>query len=217
MSSKLYCKLAGALMVALLAATAQANVIYDNGASTDSPGGQYMNLSQYTVADDFSLNTASAISSAQFWDWEFPNTANSTVQWWIYADNSGQPGSIVASGSTTPVSKIEITPGSDFGNEYLYTIDLNTGVLSANTTYWFGLHLASTSINRPDIFWSLSDNPTGYVPQYEDAWAPVSTALVGGAFNLSGVNNAVPDGGSTVMMLGGALALVGFLRRRFLG
>jgi hypothetical protein len=136
-----------------------AAVIYDNGGENYSNGNEFC---QWLQAEDFVLANDGTVGGASFGVLTFGGIAmwDGTVEWSIYADAGGTPGSLIASGNGTNISMtFDQNAGFDF---YDCTMDLDSPTaLSAGTTYWFGLHMNNNAcLSRDDMYWSTT-NPNG--------------------------------------------------------
>ena len=89
--------------------------------------------------------------------------------------------------------------------------------MTAGTTYWFGLHLASNFSNNDLIFWETASSAGAYGLTSQqspggtfDNWISESVQL---AYNLQGT--AVPEPSTLAMACLGGAGLIGLgLRRR---
>jgi hypothetical protein len=198
-------------VIALLAASPMAHgvVVYDNGGPNQVDGYE---STAWLVTDNFQLASPSTIGAAEFWTGE-SRAWDGTLNWWIFNDAAGQPGTILASGEGTGVTKVATGTPLFFGVEYKYDFSFGGVPLAAGTTYWFGLHL-SGNWDRDDIYWETTDpalgNGTDSYGGTMDNWSNHGQEH---AFNLSGVST-VPDACSTAMLLGLALTFLGVARRR---
>jgi hypothetical protein len=200
-------------VIALLAASPMAYgvVVYDNG-GPDQVGGNESTM--WLQTENFQLTSPSTIGAAEFWTGEIGSAWDGTLSWWIFDNNAGQPGTILASGAGAGVTKVATgTSMSYLGVEYKYDFSLNgVPTLAAGTTYWFGIHLSS-DWSRDEIYWETT-NPSGNGTESQggtmDNWYNNGQEH---AFNLSGVST-VPDACSTAMLLGLTLTFLGVARRR---
>jgi hypothetical protein len=209
-----------AMAVFLVAAgVAQASVIYGNigslAQSTNNTAG-FMNGDQpnqfqaqgFTVGSNAgSLNTIVLGLSANL------TSPNSLLE--LYSNNAGSPGSLLETFTLTngPVlTKQTYT----FNGSYL---------MSANTSYWVVLSVANADSSN-SIYWYAASsflNPSGQngsgltylgTKERNDVGGTWTTTLPSMSINLDGtMTNTVPEP-STYVLLGIALGVVGFARRR---
>ena len=121
------------------------NSIFDGGAP------DLVNAFEMTVAveaDDFELSEDQVLTDVHFWacDLDKPAWDGTTLQWWIFADNAGLPGTIVDNGDGVVVN---VNPTgrlvAGICPEYEVDFDLDDPVpLTGGVRYWLGLHLTDT-------------------------------------------------------------------------
>lgn len=185
--------------------------LYDNGSANFTSGNE---LAQWLQTEDFTLSANASVGSATF---SLLNTIvgnnnanwDGGLQWWIFDSAGTTPGNVIATGNAQNVSVNYVTTsGFDF---YDVAFDFGTGVaLSANTQYFFGLHMANDFDSRDELYWgSTNFNNTGTGQESDggtmDNWVDNGTEH---AFTLG----PVPAPGTAVLLgLGG---LVGARRRR---
>jgi len=198
--------------IALLVASPMAYgvIVYDNGGPDQENGNE---CTEWLQADNFQLASPATIGAAEFWTGE-DGPWDGTLNWWIFNNDAGQPGSILASGAGAGVTKVATGTQLLFGVEYKYDFSLaGVPTLAAGTTYWFGIHLSS-DWNRDEIYWETTAPTSGNGHESDggtmDNWGNNGLEH---AFNLSGVSS-VPDACSTAMLLGLALTFLGVARRR---
>jgi hypothetical protein len=131
--------------------SAKAEIIFDNGGPNGYTPGK--DMCSWLQADDFLFDQDVILTGAHFWTFEdSTSTWENTLEYFIFADNSGTPGAIISSGDGQSILKqvTRITPG---GEAYEYSFEFETPVsLVANKTYWFGPHLASDYSGVSDVF-----------------------------------------------------------------
>ncbi len=203
----------GAAAISLwLIANAEAATIYDNGTSAWD-GAAVMET--YVVAEDFSLDTAATATGATLdvW-WASTAFSISNVDWWIFENSAGNPGSIISSGDAQNISSTHVgTPSNGNTEFWRMSFDFGQSIsLDANTTYWLGVHspddYLSWSITYPPLVgYTVARSAGGIV-----SWSHDSNPDRGLAFTLEGT--VVPEPTSTLLMLSGLLALLGSRGRR---
>jgi len=103
----------GLNMLALLRAFVAPIVVYDNGASTHSGGSA---VGHFIAADEFVLAVATEVTGASVDVNDGPADENrrwdGTVEWWLFDDNAGLPGSLIASGTGENVEQKNIVENS---------------------------------------------------------------------------------------------------------
>ena len=197
-----------------------AEMVYDNGASLWNGA---ISLSTYVGADDFELSSEVLTvngASVDLWvnstTFDFSSPDFGGMNWWIFGDNSGDPGAIIANGtSQNPLATHVETHSSGVEFWDLY-FDLGTDVsLAANTTYWFGMGLTNTS---DPISWSNSvlsgvnnaESLVAALPSFN--WTHSTNGGNDLAFELHGTVVPVP-GAFLLGMLG--LSVAGVKLRKF--
>lgn len=221
MKHKFIAKAVGALALLVLATAPARAQLYNNGTPNGSSGNE---MTEWIQAEDFSLGSGSTLTGVTFWALYGAAGYQGSVNWQIYGNNAGVPGSVLFSGLVTPTTTTYpaaaccgYTTGIqlDFA---LPSIDLGAG------TYWLGLHngpLGTTA--RNDFYWaSTNTNSTSTaeendVPYSDNSWFNNG---VEHAFQLSGsVDNAsvTPEPATMALMATGLVGLTGggmFRRRR---
>ena len=106
-------------------------VVFDNGGVPALVGG-WIYDSNFHPVDDFELAQDTVITDLHFVNF---GTLGS-IQFFIYADASGQPGNLLASGNAIDVEINSIGDGFD---EVWFLLD-EPFLANAGERYWFGLH-----------------------------------------------------------------------------
>ena len=198
-------------LIPVLAALATASVasgemVYDNGPPNYTYGNE---LTQWTQADDFAVAEDVILSGASFsmFTYDELNSWDGTLDWWIYEDAGGMPGTLFAGGAAQNVqATFDQQVGSwDF---YDFTFDFaEDGVaVNAGSVYWLALHAASDWVHKDDLYWTTSDPNETYLGHDqlhgEGDWNPNDRQH---SFQL----NAIPAPGALAL-----LGLAGLAARR---
>jgi len=204
-STKLILSLAAASFASFAGAQ-----IYVNGTPDLLNGNE---MSHWLQAENFTLGANNTIGGVRFWSIDAPGAVwDGNVDWWIFNDSAGTPGSIVSSGTQTTVSRV--ATGNVWGGgalvEHVWDFAITGTAVTGGTMYWLGLHV-NNDYTRDEFYWESATGgnaPTGM--ESEDGlmnnWAINGTEHV---FEL----NAVPEP-STLIVLGGLAALALARRRR---
>jgi hypothetical protein len=119
------------------------------------------NIGDYFQANQFQLSSPSSIGGAHIWTAE-GSPWDGTIEWMIFSDAGGRPGSPIASGTGQNINRI--ATGRDIMGgypEYEYDFELaGVPILATGTTYWFGIHLSS-GFNGDLMGWETSGG-SGY-------------------------------------------------------
>ena len=136
----------------LVLATAQAELIHDNGPPAPAEDGWEM--TNWVEADDFTLEAGSRILAIKFWDFEIPGSFGGSVSWRIYSNaSSNSPGARIASGTSSNLTHAA-TGAVAFGpyREFVTTlqivpVDLQRGI------YWLALQIPAPANNPSRVFY----------------------------------------------------------------
>lgn len=149
---------AGVASVALVSmgSASAATTIFDGGA----PDGIGINqVTEWVQAEDFILTQAlgTILTGATFWTLENPDLWDGVLDYYVFNDAGGQPASSpLVQGSGVNVTKTATGNFPLAFTEYVYSFDLEAPlILSADTTYWLGLHLAS-NVDNVQIYWETT-------------------------------------------------------------
>ncbi len=177
------------------------------------------NMSQYVVAESFSLAGTYQLTSLRFWALLGSATDYSgSVFWAVHSNAANSPGAIVASGSAAAAAVA--TGNSFFGvyDEYLLDVSMSFQLTAGN--YWLALHNGPlTNDGFTDMYWETSSTSDGLSGQFDALGdAPDLGWLDTGnehAFLMSGRlvdDNRVPLPGSLSLALLGLLIASGLRR-----
>jgi hypothetical protein len=164
-----------ALMV--FAQRAPGQIIYDNGPPNQQSGNE---MTQWIQAEDFHVGSATTLGGVHFWDIEDPGGGiyQGEIDWGIYSDAGGSPGTLLASGAATAVARTFIQGGVlGFYDEYSNDFNITPFALAPGTTYWLGLHNGPlTTQFRADFYWETTNpngTPTGHelIAPFNDGWS----------------------------------------------
>jgi hypothetical protein len=190
--SKLIACLLAALSLA--AVPAKATLIYDNGPINGTITAYYI-TPPYSVSDSFTVTGSASLGSAQVGLWLYPSDAPSTIAWSI---GTAPFLSDISSGTSSFTNTFLFNSGYD-----IYQSAFNISGAVGPGTYYLTLG-NGTSNNNNDFFWDVNNGPS---TAYDYGFGQIPSE----SFQIFGT---VPDGGSSVMLLGIGLAGVGWMRRK---
>ena len=208
-------------LLSLTAASSLAVPIFVNGAPNASSGNEMTSRIQ---ADDFTLSALTSLTGVRFWAFYFTDLAAGylgEVEWTIYSQTAGQPGTILFSGLATPSISAGVADCCA-GINGLFSFGLPNVLLSPGT-YWLGLHNGPTSQTEDENFyWQTTDTNASTrgleqaVPFGSSSWSNTNQEH---AFELDGTISAAAVGipePSTFYLTGIAMAIFGWKRRTLL-
>jgi len=125
-------------VVALGAASVFAGPLWVDNSPPDGANGNEM--TQWLQTEDFRVPTNGTLESVIFWAFPYyGNPYDGTLQYWIFADNAGDPGAVMATGVVNPPA---VPYGNtQFGPDYTFMFNTAQVALVTGTTYHLGLHL----------------------------------------------------------------------------
>ncbi|MFN0104116.1 MAG: PEP-CTERM sorting domain-containing protein [Bryobacteraceae bacterium] len=190
----------------------QGATIYNNG-SPDQVSGT--NMSEFLVAENFTLGAAADITNIRFWSIQSSATEyTGSVYWAVYNNVSNQPGSILQGNSTASVAGTATGNSTGFGYaEYSFDIPVVFQLAAGN--YWLALHNGPLATTAPsEMLWATTAVSIGSNGKYLDgAWIDTGNEH---AFRLDGTpvsSGQIPEP-TTFALLAGGLAATAFLRRK---
>ena len=199
--------LAAALLSASVSA-AQGATVFDQGPPNTAGGirGDLLNI------DDFTLSASSLLSGATFYlGYAKTDNTNLSISYSLYADGNGTPGTLLQSGSATPLIT-DLGPANEnyTFNSWAFSFASPIQAL-ADVRYWIGVQQGS---DRVAVAQLPGGNPGAGAVYANNAgsYNPTGTGL---AFSLQGtpVSAPVPEPATWGMMILG-LGAVGFAMRR---
>jgi hypothetical protein len=202
---------------ALVTGAATAQTVYNNGAPNGLSGND---ATAWVQSEDFTFASTTTIGGAGVYLGGFGNVDayDGGFQYYIFADNSGIPGSVLASGSVNP-TVTNAGAGGFSGDAYLFSFSFADFVADAGTLYHFGIHASGPGdFNRDEIYW-LTTDPNGTLRGIESSGGTFNNWLSNGqehAFYLTagGMGGGVPEPATWALMILGFGAIGGAMRRR---
>ena len=215
----------GSVTLLLGTNSAQAALIYDNiGAPLD--GSNAMNISDFAMADDFTVTEAVDLTDFTFWAFGLDNDSDlsDSIGWAIFNNNPGAVGSLIASGTDSTVTKTDTGLDSVLGANILRvdgdfgsTINLTAG------TYWISFRDGAwgSAFDGTSAFWTFSQaSIVGSQPRSDfDEVNPTFPNRNNGSRNFQLFDNSdvatTPEPGTLLGLL--AVGSIGALIRRKIG
>jgi hypothetical protein len=215
-SRRLICNLVfslGLITTLFVGGTAHGTVILDDspsttGATISSNDWSNLLLTQ-SFAENINFASGATITGIDIYGDSFFGTIGQQATVRLWADNGGQPGTLLDT-ITTSISIID-NDGATSGNNRKHA-DITPLLLAAGTTYWIGMTGTTSDFTQTGLF-NVDDNA---MAQFNGGSTFSYFSGVGDmAFRLEGDNNSSPvPEPSTFLLLGAGLVGVGFLRRR---
>ena len=144
------------------------DIIYQNGNNPDPEEGGIF-LVDFTLADDFVLSSNFIVTDAHFVASLNEDLPPEPMFYFIFANNNGEPGAEIDSGTAQNLQRMEIEEG-------LFEIwfDFEEGVpLDGGVTFWFAMHFTDIfDIIPPDPCWVATDVNTGNEPRFASEFPP---------------------------------------------
>ena len=201
--------LTGVALMAM-ASAANASIVYNNGGPNASSGND---ATAWVQAEDFTLAAATSLAGAGVYIAGFNGIGAYTgpFNYFIFANNAGTPGSVLASGTATPTITDTGTPWCCGGNAQLFRFNFASAFnAAAGATYYLGIHL-NGDFTRDDLYWvTTAANATAAGVESNggtfDNWVSNGQEH---AFFLT----AVPEPASWALMIAG-FGMVGAATRR---
>ncbi len=198
------------LLCLMLASSAVANDLYDNGYTSGDQTAWTINFG-FQVSDSFILQHAAPVHGFQFAVWEIPGDSATSVNWSIDTNPFGSTFGGLACSTPGPGCNSALADTFITTNAYGYSLDLITVTnlnlpLAGNTTYYLTLQDAQTIQSNP-LYW---DENSGRSLAYENDYGSIPSE----SFTINGTT---PEPSGLILFGSGVLGLGGLLRRRFLG
>jgi hypothetical protein len=211
------------LLACSIAPSARATLLFSNASDATAGGSNTFSNDGVYVAQDFFLTGASTLTSFTFNAYTEGTTVPVTaVNLAIYADNAGAVGGQVMQG-TFSLAGAPVFTESLYGFDlYDFTVDLPPWSLGGGN-YWLGLNVGPA---QSALHWSAPGDSLGMglTSSINPGWIGDGTGDAASytngydwehVFRLDGTTSAsAPDGGSSVVLLGLALAGLGLMPRK---
>lgn len=206
--------LAALAMLCLIAVTAPAQVLFENGPINGTVDAWTINFG-FAISDTFTLTDPSTVKGFDLGVWEFPGDKVLSVDWMI---SSGEFGGKLYGEGTAQLTDTFISI-----NQYGYAIDTlhasGLNVAMPFGTYWFTLQNAVSQQGNP-IYWDENDgigcHSEGCPSQASD---DALGTLPSESFDVTGVSGSsssgqTPEPGEFVLFASGLLTTAGVIRRK---
>jgi hypothetical protein len=201
-----------AALLTLTTFPAHADAIFTQGVSASGNG---FDITDYRLADDFSLSTNETLASIGFFYQAQQQTDLGVVTYAIYANNMGGPGNLVQS-ETINLPTLSIDPASQ---QFFADFAVSPLALSAATTYWLELHagVSLTDTSGFTVSWlAADDNMTAIARDNLTLGLPDSAVGIPGfnqyAFQLEAA--PTPEPGSAALIALGLATLAAITKEK---
>ena len=182
-------------------------LVYDNGPINGTIDARTINNS-WVVSDSFAVTDNVNLSMATVGLWLSPGATPTSVDWAI---GTTAFGSDISNGTSSLTNTFF---GTGFGYYDIYSSSFGlSGALSSGTTYYFTLSNAVAS-DGGFVFWDSNNGPSTGEQSDNGRLIYNPTPYGSQSFQLY-AGSSVPDNGTTLTLLGGALLGLAALRRRF--
>ena len=211
--------------VAILAGVAPLGAqqaVFDGGSPSTIAINTGSNISYLRLANGFSLVSPASVSSVRFWG-SLSSAFSGSIDWQFFTDNSGIPGTVLASGSATPL--ITATGLNNASGSSISQFAFSSGLVNLNSgIFWLALHDGSSTSDNTNRGLSWSTATGGQTRPYSmftfqnpsdpnQTWSSCNSDCFPNAFELSGPTTA-PEPSSIVLLASGMVGFIPIARRK---